>query len=364
MKVGTLTFHSTDNYGAVLQAYALPKAVEKLGHECQVIDYRHPAFTHGVEIEWPRSLIKKYGLLIGSIKSVNRWRLGWFSKKRKDVKFNLFIEKKLPLSPKTYRLPEELSEVDYDAVLFGSDQIWNQDYTGGIAKEYYGYGISGRKIAYAGSSGTDCVPEETIPLLKEFSSLGIREQSLTDMLVNHGLKAKTVLDPVLLLTREQWMEVAAPLPKGLVPGKYILVYGFDEQPVYDMARTIAKKENLPMVIVRWCGYNKRFDDMIQLPQTGPEEFLSLVANAAAVCTSSFHGTAFSILFSRKLYCCMPYECSDRTISLLQQLGLMECLVHKGEYTDRQTDYAVVQDKLELLREASVDFLKRAIEAGE
>lgn len=360
MKIGTLTFHSADNYGAMLQAYALPAAIRSMGHDCRVIDYRGTA-TKGVEVTWPAQLIKEYGLLRGSCKAVNRWRLGWFSSCRKDVKFNRFMENKLPLSPKTFRNAKEVEVGDYDAVVFGSDQIWNPKLTGADAPLYFGQGISGKKIAYAASSGTDDVPEEMLPLLGEFSALGVRETGLADTLQRRGLPAHAVLDPVLLLTADEWRKIQAPLPKGVEPGKYILIYTFDEQSVYDLARKIAREEGLPMVIVRWCGAHERFSDMIQLPDCGPREFLTLIDKAAVVCTSSFHGTAFSLLFGKRFYCCTPAGFGSRTNSLLKQVGALEHRVEDGGSVPQVRECAV-DAQLESLRHASLAFLKNAIES--
>lgn len=364
MKIGTLTFHSADNYGAMLQAYALPQAVRSLGHDCQIIDYRHRTITRGVEIEWPRQLIRKHGPLKGIIKAVNRWHLGWFKKDRKDVKFNHFLEKYLPLTNRIFRDPSELKELDFDAILFGSDQIWNTELTGGFSPEYFGQDIPGRKIAYAASSGTDSVPEEALPLLKSFSALGIREQDLTETLKREGLSVQTVLDPVLLLTPEDWRSIEAPLPKGLEKGKYIFIYTFDEWPVYELARKISKEERLPMIILRWCGRHDRFNDMIQIPNCSPEEFLTLLDNAAVVCTSSFHGTAFSVLFGKRFYCCTPSNFGSRTNSLLSQVGLLDCRVEDGKIPGIIPNYALAAENLAILRQESLNFLKNAIESGD
>ena len=364
MKIGILTFHSTDNYGAMLQAYALSVVVRAMGFDCEIIDYRHKAITHGVEVLWPKDLVQYNGLIKGSIKAVNRWRLGWFNRRNKDVKFNRFMNKRLPLSKKTYRTPEELCDAKYDAVLFGSDQIWNAELTRGFAPEYFGKGISSRKIAYAASSGTDNIIREGEVLLRNFSALGIREQGLTDTLRNKGFEAYTVLDPVLLLTPEQWRKIEAPLPQGLEKGRYIFVYTFDEQPVYDLARKISEEEGLPIVIVRWCGKNERFNDMIQMPDCSPEEFLTLIDQAAVVCTSSFHGTAFSVLFEKRFYCCTPDNFGSRTNSLLSQVGLLGCRVEKSMSTGEMPDYRTATEQLSKLREQSLLFLKNAINSGE
>lgn len=362
MRIGTLTFHSADNYGAMLQAYALPTAVQNLGYSCEVIDYRHSAVTKGVEVEWPKQLLKRYGVVRGTLKALNRWHLGWFDPKRKDIKFNRFMEKKLPLSKTIYRSADALSVAEYDAVLFGSDQIWNPDITKGFAPEYFGEPFGCRKIAYAASSGTDTLPEEGVERLKAFSAVGVRETGLARTLQDHGVNAQVVLDPVLLLTKEQWRKLEAPLPKGLTPGKYILVYTFDEKAVYKQARKIAREENLPMVIVRWCGCHERFSDMIQLPNCGPEEFVTLIDNAAIVCTSSFHCTAFSVLFEKRFYCCTPKDFGSRTNSLLEQVGLLACRVEDGESSEKAPDYQQAEEKLTALRRESMAFLKRAIES--
>lgn len=360
MRIGTLTFHSACNYGAMLQAYALPVAVRELGHECEVIDYRHQAFSEEADVQWPGDLIKQYGPLRGSIKAINRWRLGWYDSRRKNIKFNRFMLKKMTISRETYRTPEELSGISYDAVLFGSDQIWNENLTGGMALEYFGQCIPCKKIAYAASSGTDRIPECTIELLREFRALGIRELGLSQYLCSKGLEAKTVLDPVLLLTPQQWRKIEAPLPKGIEKGRYIFVYTFDEQGVYDLARKIGKEENLPIVNVRWCGRHDRFNDMIQLPDCSPELFLALLDSAALVCTSSFHGTAFSVLFEKRFYCCTPQGFGSRTNSLLSQLGLLSCRVENGVCSKELPDYQAATAKLAQLRTESLEFLESAI----
>lgn len=363
MKIGTVTFHSANNYGAMLQAYALPQAIQSLGYDCQVVDYRSSAVTQGVEIDWPKQLIGQHGLIRGGIKSLNRWYRGWYAPTRKDVRFNRFMEKKLPLTDATFRCAEDINVGDFDTLVFGSDQIWNTQITKND-KVYFGRGIQTRKVAYAASSGTDSIPDEMIGSVAEFAALGIREKGLTTTLREKGLDAVTVVDPVLLLTKEQWRKVEAPLPKGLKPGGYILIYTFDEWPVYELARKISAEENLPMVIVRWCGYHDRFNDMIQLPNTSPEEFVSLIDNAAVVCTSSFHGTAFSVLFEKRFYCCTPGNFGSRTNSLLEQVDLLDCRVESGEINCKRPDYSVASEKLSALRQQSLDFLKNAIEAGE
>lgn len=363
MKVGTLTFHSADNLGAMLQAYALPEAVKALGHDCEIIDYRCPAVTSAADLEWPDELIRRYGILKGCVKAVNRWRLGWFDRRKRNVKFAAFM-RKMPKSQKTYRSIQKMTDLRYDAILFGSDQIWNPRITKGLDDVYFG-GFPGaegtKKVAYAASNGGSSADEEVLRRLQGFHALSVREKGLAEFLRGQGLPAEHVLDPVLLLTKEQWRRVEAPLPKGIVPGKYLLVYGFNEEQTYALARKIAKEEKLLMVLVRWGREDSRYPDMLQLPMCGPRELVTLVDKAALVCTGSFHGTALSILFGKRFYCGTPEFGASRIESILNSLGLGDRWVRSEQLPEKEVDYAPVEEKLEALRKESLAFLKDAIE---
>lgn len=98
LKIGTLTFHNAANYGAVLQAYALPVALEKMGYDSEVIDYRHSIISRDTDIEWPHDLRSRYGWIKGTIKAINRWRLGCYCKNSRYVQYSLFVNRHLPKS--------------------------------------------------------------------------------------------------------------------------------------------------------------------------------------------------------------------------------------------------------------------------
>lgn len=372
LKIGTLTFHNAANYGAVLQAYALPAALQKLGYDCEVIDYRHPFISKDTDIEWPCDLRKRYGWIKGNIKAINRWRLGWYCKNNRYVQYSLFVNRDLPKSKKIYHSPADIASENYDVILFGSDQIWNESLTNGLSPTYFGDFVSDSnktvKIAYAASNGRDFIPTELRtkiePWLKSFAALGIREKGLAEFIRNeYNLQTETVVDPVLLLDKKAWNGLEGKLPRNIYPGQYIFVYTFDEQPVYDFARKLAHRTGLQMVLLRWCGKNDRFNDMIQLSESSPAEFLALIHNAAYVCTSSFHGTAFSVVFEKEFYCYSPDILGSRTDNLLNLLEIEDHRIRDNTDAELRNllDYEKISNKLEELRSSSVGFLRDSLE---
>lgn len=364
MKIGVLTFHDAINYGALFQAYALTKTINDIGFNCEIID-----FKESPKIELPKELIKKYGIVKGTIKSINRYRLGVYKITTKERKFHSFSKKYLPVSKKEFFSLNSINEENYDAIVFGSDQIWNENLTEHAFSEYMGdFGSNDgaiRKVSYAASNGRGEFPEERKTEIKqklgEFSAISTRENSLTEYINEElSMEAKTVADPVLLLSADKWQKIESGLPKDLEKGKYIFVYTFDEPATYETARYLSKKSGLPIVNVRWCGKHERFNDMIQLPDTGPGEFLSLIHNAAYVVTSSFHGVVFSTIFRKNLYACISGEYNERIVNVLGKLGLDKCELYNNHVVITEDRYESNCAELEKFRNESIEFLKGAL----
>ena len=365
MKIGVLTFHRAINYGALLQAYALSKTINDLGFNGEIIDFKEVP-----KIEFPKELIKKYGIIKGTIKTVNRYRLGLYKIPTKERKFYKFYKKHLSMSKKEFFSLKNIDKENYDAIVFGSDQIWNENLTDHAFFEYMGdFGTDSctvKKISYAASNGRGEFSEERKDEIKrklgEFSAISTRENSLAEYInENFSLNAKSVADPTLLLCADDWQKLESKLPKNLEKGKYILVYTFDEPTTYETARAISKKKGLPIVNVRWCGRHKRFNDMIQMPDVGPKEFLSLIHNAAYVVTSSFHGTVFSLIFRKNLYVCVAGEYNERIINLLKKLDLDKCELYNNHIAISEDKYESAYAELEEFRRESIEFLKGALE---
>lgn len=376
VKVATLTFHVAHNYGAMLQAYALEKAINRLGYDCCVLDYRFPYIDRWNGIRTRKDLCKLHGYALGTMKYVSRCAKGYYKKanaREARKKFNSFMHNEMKLSRKIYETADSLSEgQDYDVIVLGSDQIWNPDLTGGVAKEFYGCFFdtkSTKVISYAASSGTDILDrrvETEIPeFLSRLDAIGVREEGLTDYIkTKHNLHAQTVIDPVFLLSKQEWNCLAN---KSRVRKKepYLLIYAFQTSDyVYRIAKRIAEQRGLKLISI--C-YEKKDDlsGVTQLTDCGPLDFVSYIKNADYICTTSFHGMAFSIIFEKNFYCVGHPLYAQRNKDLLNSLGLEARMLFEGQQADVFTDIDYGQPRIKLASKIdnSVQFLKKTIHSA-
>lgn len=370
-RAGVLTFHMAHNYGAMLQAYALPTAMERLGYACEVIDYRFGYIDQWSRVEYLEDLLWRYGCLGGGLRYCKRLLTGCYARSDMRNRFARFERRVIPKSRRIYRDKKDLAGLSYDAILFGSDQIWNSALTDGPAEEYVGafpVGENTRKIAYAASCGcADFQPESRDAYLQaigSFSAVGVREKGLEETLKAQGIQAQTVLDPTLLLEKADWLRVSSrPAKHSGISGPYLLVYAFDEnEALYDCVRRFARERGLEIVVI---AYEKKpcMDGMLVLTDQGPAEFVSLFAGADAVVTTSFHGTAFSIIMQRDFYCVPHPKYRERTDSLLALFGLQgrnaEALSQIG--CAPPVDWKQVNAVLGSERQKSLNFLRQAME---
>lgn len=303
LRIAIMTFHMAHNYGAMLQAYALQKMIEEMGPDCEILDYRlRHIFKRDGIYRWSE-YIRESGFFKGNARFFWRHLKGRYRNiSQTQIKFDNFMRNDLKLSSRTFYHPENLSSTDYDAVVFGSDQIWNPSRTGGFAPEYLGAYFDPAEtalIAYAASNGMNHIPEEYkdsfIQYLHHFTGVGIREKSLTDYLNEScGVQAQNVLDPVLLADPGIWQPLA---DQGeiRISEPYLLIYSFDAgDGIYKAALRVAQEQHLKPVSI---SYKKSSvpDGIEQIMNAGPKDFLGLFMNADFICTTSFHGLAFSIL---------------------------------------------------------------------
>lgn len=355
------------NYGAMLQACALPVAVQKLGYKCEVIDYRFPYIDRWSRIERWSDLISKYGIIGGGLRYIKRLVTGYYLRDDMHMKFDHFERKIIPHSRKIYWDKTELNRLPYDVVLFGSDQIWNSNLTNGVAEEYIG-GFDclsdTRKVSYAASCGTSDFQPESKEIydryLKDFYAISVREESFQKTLASRGYETECVLDPTLLLTVDEWKSIIQK-EKAYTDKKYLLIYAFDEdEKIYDLARDYAKANNLDIIAIAYKKKESMYG-MKVLTECGPLEFLSLFANAEHIISASFHGTVFSIIFHKNFHCLPHPKYRERTDSLLNLLGLSE---HNLDALNKLEDVTVYWENVDKIldekRSQSLNFLKTAI----
>ncbi len=302
MKIGILTFHNADNYGAVLQCYALQETLKKQypNDEVYVIDYKCPAIEKSYI---PHINFKRPWSIIPYLKTI---------KKRK--RFEKFRKNYFKLGEPDFS--------KYDVIYYGSDQIWNQQLTNRDLT-YFGKGFNGIKIAYAASDGGEMeYDSEICKLLNKFSKISCREKTMTEKLLKCDLKVpiETVCDPVFLLSREEWQKNVK-LPKQ---ENYVLAYKIGQNVNFDSeTERFGKKLNRRVIQI---VYVKSLRKLLYKRQNFvesiiPTQFVGYIANADFVLTTSFHATAFCIIFGQKFFVLNFDKRRERIIDLLSNLNL-------------------------------------------
>ena len=375
MKTGLVTFYHIHHYGALLQAAATERAVERLGGECEIVDYF---------VNQNNDLFRRPTGL-GSAAADAHTALHYQALKTRYQRFEAFARRNLRISGHRFESLEELraAELPYDVILAGSDQIWNPKIfpDGHFDPVFFGVFSQRRKIAYAPSFGVPRIPEgmedELRGYLAAFSHLSVRERQGQKIVEDiAGKTVPVVLDPTLLLTRDQWAAMAN-TPSGYpsggdlnTPRGYILCYCISRpDALAPYIQSLADRTGLP--VVQLCGVRQKVHPRARcVLDAGPAEFLGLFQNAAYVCTNSFHGTVFSVQFQKPFFTAVaPGELaepeSSRTFSLLSTLGLTERIIGKGDTAglDAGIDWAAVEARLDAARQSSLDYLRAAL-AGE
>lgn len=300
IKVQIVTFHKELNYGAALQAYALQKAVKREGGDAFFQDVGLKAFVPVLQRSIKEKLMSRFVAIVNSSKTKS---------------FKRFINKEFKVV--------KIHPTDCNMVICGSDQIWNPNITNGFQPYYFGVGLEcNKKISYAASCGrvstvTDRV-EDLKKYLMEFSAISVREEQLCDYLRQQGIESKTVADPTLIISKEDWNELANKARPCKLPEKYIFVYDLEGTSEFaQYVNSITNSTNIPVVTLRnrphYQNESKRF------PNASPYEFLKLIQNAEYVVSNSYHAMLFSYIFKRNAYIVPHTKYSERLASFLTKL---------------------------------------------
>ena len=368
MRTGLITFHFAHHYGAQLQACATMRAIQGLGHQCELIDYRLPHTTR------TNQLFKKGGGVRGMAADAHT-ALHYGAFQRRFARFEAFVAEEMRLSPERYTSFEQLraNPPEYDVYVAGSDQIWNpyifQD--GQFDPSFLlDFVKEGRRVAYAPSLGVPELPEDKAAQLRSFlapfSALSVRERRGQVLLKEAaGRDARVVLDPTLLLDGAEWGTLASPRQRR---DPYILCY-FVSDPAEAAPYALALAQRTGWPIVQLAGARRKISGASEVVfDAGPREFLALFRDAAAVVTNSFHGAAFSLQFRKNFFTSMsPKERRQpefsRIYSLLSRLGCADRIIGLDITAPAEApmDYGRVYEKLEEARADSLAYLKAAIE---
>lgn len=352
-RVGILTFHRANNYGAVLQAYALQSFLLYNGYEVYIIDYIPPFLSEAKSIYLKKRF--KNRSILGKIKE---FIISPFIHKRRVQRAELF--KSFVLEHLKLISIDQLEIANLDFIVVGSDQIWNTKLTEGRNKFYGGYNkIKSEKwISYAASIGNCSIEDKNLDIWKEylnnFDEISVREQELIKIfepLIRKPII--NVLDPVLLVDGSVWDELLLPQSTE----KYILVYQIhSDENVLQIAGNLAKEYGCKVIqlaskIDLFQGSEVKENVLVQ-------EFISLFKYAECIVTTSFHGTVFSIINQKPFYTIrMGGGIDTRSEDLLESLGLFNQLINRSERpTSLDIDYSLVEQNLENLKNSSSSFL--------
>lgn len=358
MKLGILTFHSAHNYGAVLQAYGLQEYLKQHGHDVYVIDYRPDYITRCYpkdgSVFWKNANLREcvrgfYNYYAHPSIRHNRWD-----------NFEHFITSRLNLYP--YHVGMDFHE--FDAVFIGSDQVWSKSHTASkYDPVFFGEGFKCKVIPYAPSCTSLSLNQEDKDFFKrhldKMTAVSVREYQMKKILQPLTRKEiSVVVDPSLLAGRKCFDTIATDI-KNKRP--YILIYEiFGHPEVYRAAKTLAKRMGAD--VVELVNGMRSYHRSSMCEDASPEEFLGYIKHAAGVLTSSFHGTAFSLLFNSPFYTVLQGTAADnRMVSLLESINMMDRTIKMGVIPNKVAPLnnctAGIDD---ILTKPSEEFIEKAL----
>jgi hypothetical protein len=333
MKIGIITFHSANNYGAVLQCYALSETLKDLGCVVELVDL--PLHAKVTQI---RPLLRN---------------------KLMSLAFCHFREKFLP------KVAGNTAE--QSVYVFGSDQVWNPQITKSNYALFFGSWVKASipKIAYAASFGLSTwdypLYTKTVKKhLESFQSIGVRESTGADICKDvFNVNCDKVLDPTLL--RENYKDL---FKKRKASNSMVCyIFGKDESSM-EQIRNIGEKCNLKPVLLNDARIRSRIKSVV-FPSVS--KWLSYLESSKFILTDSFHCMVFAIIF-KKNFIAIPAipERAGRMLSLLADLGLESRFfqnidnIHKSSIILEDIDYTKVVEKLDFLRKESLEFLNNSL----
>lgn len=373
MKVAIVTLPLHTNYGGLLQAYALKKTLEGLGHEVTVLDLEDkmpgPAALKAAFV-YARRMLRR---LVSGPKAPEVFRERRFKAELPVVGANTRLFTDNYIRPRILKSYSQVAPDEYDAFVVGSDQVWRPLYFPGVENAFLAFteGWDVKRLAYAASFGTaeleyeGALLEKCTALLKKFDAVSVREESGVRMCSEWFDRddAKHLLDPVLLLNADLYRSMAQKADEHPAKGKivtYILDRTSHKQSVAEYASRVSGMQ-LHDVSINPYDRTIPVEDRVA-PHL--EQWLAGFADAEFVVTDSFHGCVLSILMHKRF---IAVGNSARGMARMQSLvdifGLDQRLVQgidpedDGEFFMSEPDWDHVDHVLNAKREECLEFLK-------
>lgn len=383
------------NYGNCLQSYAMSNYITYIDKSITVeVAHIIRSKSNSLQTKFytPKDII---------IKCCNRIRklhinIDDYPGRDKRVEaVNSFIERNIPISYESFDY-EGLKNSKYDTYVVGSDVVWAQRNYKFNKIKFLDFPKDNRfKISYAASFGRDWIPPENIKHVKrclsDFDFISVRESSSVDMLASYGISAIHVLDPTLLLGKDEWQKLEIEpegnfysmhrskklenehiIAKGRsVAGRYVFVYilGADKD-LYNAITLWANRNELTIVTIPYASgeYNtidSEFGD-VQISDCSPENWIWLIHHAEYIVTDSFHGTVFSTIFEKKFFVVErrgDVNINNRMIDYLKTIHQLDKMIQYTMFSkidDMKWDYDDIKNRISKKQKTSIEYLQKAL----
>lgn len=353
MKYGLITIHRTKNCGSLLQTYSTYKAIEAMGKDVELIDYKNEAID---QREIPLTMRKTK-----SIKDFVRILLWGNSQGKKYACYREFLKNNTRMSKEYDRESIGSSNDRYDCFISGSDIVWGLNITGNDYSYFLDFAKeSKKKIAFSSSVGTKW-EDNKIPrikqLLKRYDAISVREKMTADWVGKMiGKTVETTCDPTMLWERTFWEQYV--LQDYAPDEKYVLIYAANpnKKNISD-GIDYAQKHKMKAYYINF--YTPVPGTKTIRPIT-VEQWITLIAKADTVFSASYHGLLFSLYFHRNVFFYNRGE-KERMISFSKEIGIEHREgVGTNVQDDRAIDYKTVDNLIEQKCQNAWDYLKRVL----
>lgn len=362
----TLTYNNAYNYGVLLQAYALQRVMHEMsGDTVKVINQQlHQERFHG-KIGCSKSGLRELYYTVSHFGRYSAFKKA--AARMKDFQNNMLF-----LTDPIYTMKDfQTIAGNADTYVVGSDQVWTSGFTN--PPSFFSQFLlewcpqNAKRYSYAASTGRTDIPEvlhdEIKAALRSFEQVSVREESSRQYFEQRlGIKARKDCDPVFLLTADEWKSLLN--PSRVIEEPYVLCFELS-CPAYfaDLVNTLKETSNDKVVLVSRNYYSSLCGE-IDCNDAGPLEFLRLIRDAECVITTSFHGTAFSLLFGKKFYSCLSSNPPERIIDLLKMTFTEDRIVTEHNFAQidiqKQIDYSKTNNVIEQWRNSSRAYITEII----
>lgn len=384
MKIGIITYwQSSDNYGQLLQCFALQKYLKSLGHDVFLIRYDF-ANRKLPRNKWKR--LVKIALIYPAVKRIVQYKLrqaracqmAELDKKNRLRKFDDFRNSFITSSEIVYNSLEELqnNSPTADAYITGSDQVWSQLLSIRENEVFYlNFGkVDVLRLSYAASFSMDEYPKTIWGKLHDnllrFNAISVREQVGVEICRKVGVNASLVVDPTLLLDSSVYRKLSVKKHQG----KYVYVYSLNiassDEMNYPEILKFAHNNGAKIIVTpaSGCFPGLELFDGAEYDYATIPNWITNIDDSILTVTTSFHGVVFCLLLHTP-FVYIPLKgnlskMNNRASNLLGKVGLENRILKNSmsfeEISQTGIDWVQVDEKLRLVRQESYEFLKSNI----